>query len=106
MALPLAPVQRFEEGLNVLTTAGDRIAVEYPAVLQFLLYMRTTWLPLRQVISVVRASLEVNNICQRFRETMERDVCGIHRDVWAFFGAYVSMNTRKIPFFCSSVLRF
>jgi len=52
MALPLAPVNAFEEGLQIIQEEADLISTNYPAVLQFTVYLRRIWLPLKEKISV------------------------------------------------------
>ncbi|XP_039310405.1 uncharacterized protein LOC120358855 [Solenopsis invicta] len=52
MALPLAPIDAFEEGLQIIQEEADMLSAEHPAVLQFTVYLRRTWLPLKNNISV------------------------------------------------------
>ena len=97
MALPLAPVQRFEEGLDAITNAADRIAENYPVVLQFIRYMRIRWLPVKELISVARASLQLSYLFEGLHKILGRKLGGTHLSAWAFLGAYTS----ELSFFVS-----
>ena len=90
LALPFAPVQRFEEGLDIMTIVADRIAGAHPPILQFMRYMRTRWLPLKDKIVVERGSLQGNEMCANFNAMMVRKLGETYPTVWAMFGAYTS----------------
>ncbi|XP_018300263.1 uncharacterized protein [Mycetomoellerius zeteki] len=52
MALPLAPADMFEQGLQIIQDEADAVSVEYPVVLQFTAYLRRIWFPLKDKVSV------------------------------------------------------
>jgi len=66
MALSLAPVTMFEQGLQIIQKEADTTSVEYPAVLQFTVYLRRIWLPLKDKVSVLGTSIRTNNFVESF----------------------------------------
>jgi len=88
MALPLSPAVMFEQGLQIIQEEADTISVEYPAVLQFTVYLRRTWLPLKDKVSVFGTSIRTNNFAESFHFVIFRKVGGIHPIIWNFFRTY------------------
>ena len=87
MGLPLAPMERFAAALEIVTRLGDDIVPEYPGILQFLHYFRRPWQPLADFITVGRAPVRMNNICETFHRHIIAGLGGRHPNVWSFFGA-------------------
>lgn len=80
MALPLAPVNAFEEGLQIIQEEADLILTEHPAVLQFTVYLRRVWLPLKEKISVFGRPIRTNNIVESFHHVLfQRFGCRVRR---------------------------
>jgi len=96
MALPLAPVDAFEEKLRIIQEETDLISTEHPAVLQFTVYLRRTWFPLKEKVSVFGTSIRTNNIVESFHYVLFHRFGGIHPNIWQFFRMYCSLH--KIPF--------
>ncbi|CAL1678533.1 unnamed protein product [Lasius platythorax] len=84
MALPLAPVNAFEEGLQVIQEEADQIATEYPAVLQFIVYLRRVWLPLKKKVSVFGTPIRTNNSLESFHYVLSHKLGGIHPNIWKY----------------------
>ncbi|XP_071577753.1 uncharacterized protein [Temnothorax nylanderi] len=84
MALPLAPVNMFDQGLQIIQEEADMISAEYPAVLQFTVYLRRTWLPLKDKISTFGTSIQTNNLVESFHYVISRKLGGIHPNIWNF----------------------
>jgi len=88
MALPLAPATMFEQGLQIIQEEADMISVEYPAVLQFTVYLRRIWLPLKDKVSVFGTSIRTNNFVESFHFVIFRKLGGIHPNIWNFLRMY------------------
>jgi len=93
MALPLAPIDAFEEGLRIIQEEADLISTEHPAVLQFTVYLRRTWLPLKEKVSVFGTSIRTNNIVESFHYVLFHRFGGIHPNIWQFLCMYCSLHT-------------
>jgi len=87
MALPLAPAIMFEQGLQIIQEEADMIS-EYLAVLQFTVYLRRTWLPLKDKVSVFGTSIRTNNFVESFHFVIFRKLDGIHPNIWNFLRMY------------------
>lgn len=94
MALPLAPIDSFEEGLQIIQEEADTLSTEYPAVLQFTVYLRRTWLPLKNNISV---SIQINNFMENFHIEIFRKLGKTHSNIWNFLRKYYLL----LLFFCA-----
>jgi len=81
MALPLAPVTMFEQGLQIIQKEADTTLVEYPAVLQFTVYLRCIWLLLKDEVSVLGTSIRTNNFVESFHFVIFRKLDGIHPNI-------------------------
>lgn len=88
MTLPLAPADMFEQALQIIQDEADTISIEYPAVLQFTVYLRRTWLPIKEKVSVFGTSIRTNNLVEGFHSTIIRKLGGIHPNIWNFLHMY------------------
>lgn len=88
MALPLAPADMFEQGLQIIQEEADMISAEYPAILQFTIYLRRTWLPLKEKVSNFGTSIRTNNLVESFHFVIFRKLGGIHPNIWNFLRMY------------------
>lgn len=86
MALPLAPAEYFNAGLDLLTRLGDEIANDHPRILVFMHYMRRFWSPLAEVVSVHNCPVRTNNLVESFHNEAKRKLGGIHPNIWRFIG--------------------
>ncbi|XP_067209849.1 uncharacterized protein [Linepithema humile] len=84
MALPLSPIDAFEEGLQIIQEEADMMSAEYPAVLHFIMYLRRTWLPIKDKVSVFDTSIRTNNFVESFHFAILRKFGGIHPNIWNF----------------------
>jgi len=62
--------------------------VEYPAVLQFTVYLRRIWLPLKDKVSVFGTSIGTNNFVESFHFVIFRKLGGILPNIWNFLRMY------------------
>lgn len=88
MALPLAPVDMFKRGIQIIQEEADTVSTQYPAVLQFISYLRRTWLPLKDKVSVFGTSIRINNFVESFHFAIFRRFGGIHPNIWNFLRTY------------------
>lgn len=89
MILPLLPVEKFEEGLRIIQEEADLISTEHPAVLQFTVYLRRTWLPLKEKVSVFGAPIRTNNCVESFHYALFNKFGGMHPNIWQFIRMYL-----------------
>lgn len=92
MALPLAPVDAFEEGIQIIQEEADLISIEHPAVLQFMVYLRRVWLPLKEKVSVFGRPIRTNNIVESFHHVLCNKFGGIHPNIWQFLRTYYLLH--------------
>lgn len=98
MALPLAPVDAFEEGLQIIQEEADLMSTEYPAVLHFTVYLRRIWLPLKEKVSVFGTPIRTNNFVESFHYVLFRRFGGIHPNIWQFLRMYYLLSQPLVNF--------
>lgn len=103
MALPLAPADRFDEGLGLLTNLADEIEQDHPEVLQFLSYLRRQWRPLADVVSVYKCPHRTNNLVESFHNEAKRKLGGLHPSIWKFIGISPFLFSRML---CETLLLY
>ncbi|XP_070168539.1 uncharacterized protein [Polyergus mexicanus] len=91
MTMALVPSDYFEKALSFIQLEVDQISHEYPAVNDFLTYVRKTWLPLASKVSVYDCPVRTNNITESFHNVAERKFGKTHENVWSFLD-----NLRKL----------
>ncbi|XP_024880440.1 uncharacterized protein LOC112460142, partial [Temnothorax curvispinosus] len=84
MTLALAPPEMFSEGLNLMQTIADKEYNNYPNILHFMRYMRSTWLPISKKISVYGCPIRTNNLVESFHSIMLKKIHMIHPNLWVF----------------------
>ncbi|XP_067208655.1 uncharacterized protein [Linepithema humile] len=84
MSMALVPSDCFEEALSFIQFEVDQISHEYPAVNDFLTYVRKTWLPLASKVSVYDCPVRTNNITETFHNIAGRKFSKSHENVWSF----------------------
>jgi len=89
MTLALAPSEMFSEGLNLMQIIADKESDNYPNVLLFMKYMRSTWLPLSNKISVYGCSIRTNNLVESFHNTLSQKMQTVHPNLWIFLGMLI-----------------
>ncbi|XP_077264026.1 uncharacterized protein LOC143898430 isoform X1 [Temnothorax americanus] len=90
MTMALIPSDCFEEALSFIQLEVDQISQEYPAVNDFLAYVRKTWLPLASKVSVYDCPARTNNITECFHSIVGRKF-GKSQNIWSFLD-----NLRKL----------
>jgi len=88
MVLPLAPTVMFEQELQIIQEEANTISVVYPAVLQFTVYFKRIWLPLKDKVSIFGTSKRTNNFVESFHFLFFRKLGGIHPTIWNFLRTY------------------
>lgn len=83
MSIPLIPHNRFEEAFTILQRIADNICDDYSAALQFMSYMRNTWLNISEKVSVY--PVRTNNLVESFHNITSKDF-GRHTNIWIFIG--------------------
>lgn len=86
MALPLAPADFFEDGLNIIARLADEIGESHPQILEFMRYLRKQWSPLASVLSVHGCPSRTNNLVESFHQTAKKKLGGVHPNIWNFLG--------------------
>lgn len=85
MSVPLVPHIRFEEAFAILQRIADNMCNDHPAVLQFMSYMRNTWLNISQKVSVYNCPVRTNNLVESFHNTASKHF-GRHTNLLIFVG--------------------
>lgn len=98
MGIPLLPRGRQDEALTIIAADADRLAGQYPAILRVLHYYRHQWVPLADVVSVGRAPIRTNNVCESFNRYICARLGGRHPSIWTFLRQY-NLYTTKSTFF-------
>ena len=88
MSLPLAPADRFHDGLVIIGDLADSIAEAYPAVLSFIAYVRRTWVSRAPLVSVYTSPLRTNNFVEAFHGIAWKKLGGTHPNIWVFLCKY------------------
>lgn len=88
MSVPLAPHTLFEECFTILQYVADAMFNDYPAVLQFMTYLRKTWLSVAKKVSVYGCPVRTNNLVESFHNTISKKFGSPHPNVWIFIGWY------------------
>jgi len=86
MTMALLPSDCFEKALSFIQFEVDQIFPKYPAVNDFLTYVRKTWLPLASKISVYDCPVRTNNITETFHNIARRKFSKSYENVWCFLG--------------------
>lgn len=89
MTLALAPPEMFSEGLNIMQTIADKESDNYPNILLFMKYMRSTWLPISQKISVYGCPVRTNNLVESFHNIVSQRMQTVHPNLWIFLGILI-----------------
>ncbi|XP_012218106.2 uncharacterized protein [Linepithema humile] len=66
ITLPLLPADMFHEALLIIQAEADLLSREHPNVLQFMSYLRLTWLHMASKISTYGCPIRTNNIVESF----------------------------------------
>lgn len=86
MTLPLLPPDMFQEALFIIQTEADRLSNEYPDILQFMSYLRLTWLNMASKISTYHCPVRTNNIVESFHNIAAQKLGTKNINVWTFLG--------------------
>jgi len=86
MALPLLPADMFHEALLIIQTEADLLSCEHPNVLQFMSYLRLTWLNMASKISTYGCPIRTNNIVESFHNIATQKLGTRNINVWTFLG--------------------
>nr|XP_012231364.1 PREDICTED: uncharacterized protein LOC105677363 [Linepithema humile] len=66
MTMALLPSDCFQEAFSLIQLEANQISNKYPAICDFLNYVRKTWLPLASKVSVYDCPVRTNNITESF----------------------------------------
>lgn len=89
MTMALIPSDYFEQALSLIQIEIDKTSYEYPALKDFLAYVRKIWLPLASNVSVYDCPARTNNITESFHNVAGRKFGKVHENVWSFLGNVV-----------------
>ncbi|XP_076397916.1 uncharacterized protein LOC143263938 isoform X2 [Megachile rotundata] len=84
MTMPLAPPDMFPQALNEIQLVADRSAATFPNVLQFMVYLRSVWLPIASKVSVYGSAVRTNNIVESFHNTLSQRFQTTRPNLWIF----------------------
>lgn len=86
MTMALVPSNYFEKALSIIQLEVNKTSPKYPAVNDFLTYVRKTWLPLASKVSVYDCPARTNNITESFHSIIGKKFDKAHGNVWNFLG--------------------
>ncbi|XP_018373570.1 PREDICTED: uncharacterized protein LOC108767927 isoform X2 [Trachymyrmex cornetzi] len=90
--LALAPSEMFSEGLNLMQTIVDKECNNYPNLLLFMNYMRNTWLPISEKVSVYGCAVRTNNL-ESFHNVLLKKMRTTHPNFWIFLNNIAKLIT-------------
>lgn len=86
MTMALVPSDCFEDAFSLIKFEVDKNYQAYPAINEFLAYVRNTWLPLASKVSVYDCPARTNNITESFHNMAAKKFGKPHANVWSFLG--------------------
>lgn len=90
MTMALIPSDCFEEAFSQIQLEANQISNKYPAICDFLNYIRKTWLPLASKVSVYDCPVRTNNITETFHNIVGKRFR--KGNIWNFLGNVI-INT-------------
>lgn len=100
MTLPLLPSNMFQEALLIIQTEADQLSNEHPDILQFISYLRLTWLNMASKISTYCHPVRTNNIVESFHNIAAQKLGTRNINVWTFLGNfYIKIFFISMKFF-------
>lgn len=105
MALPLAPLRFWDEGLRLIQAQADQDAARnnYVGILQFVAYIRRQWHPLRERINCFGIPIRTNNISETGNSRLKKSL-GIRENIWLFLGTYTKFELDLICWITVSLM--
>ncbi|XP_011860151.1 PREDICTED: uncharacterized protein LOC105557506 isoform X2 [Vollenhovia emeryi] len=91
MTMALIPSDCFEKALSIIQLEVNQTSSKYPALNDFLAYVRKTWLPMASKVSVYDCPARTNNITESFHNIVGKKFDKAHGNVWNFLD-----NLRKL----------
>lgn len=93
MALPLAPLRMWDEGLTIIQDQADQDAARngYVGILQFMAYVRRQWHPLRERINCFAIPARTNNTSETGNSRLRRAL-GLRENIWMFLGTFIKLD--------------
>jgi len=85
MTMALVPSNYFEKAFSIIQLEVNKTS-KYPAVNDFLTYVRKIWLPLASKVSVYDCPARTNNITESFHNIIGKKFGKAHGNVWNFLG--------------------
>ncbi|XP_024886894.1 uncharacterized protein LOC112464255, partial [Temnothorax curvispinosus] len=82
--MALAPSDLFEESLNVMQRISSTLTNEYPAIADFMQYVKNTWLPIASKVSVYGCPNRTNNLVESFYGSISKQLGPTSPNLWRF----------------------
>ncbi|XP_034233004.1 uncharacterized protein LOC117640562 [Thrips palmi] len=92
-ALPLLPSHRIRKGLATIERRARRNGL-HGQLAPFFQYMRTTWIPRRNIMSVCYSEDRTNNISESLNHALSLAVKQRRPNIWLFIDALVRLEER------------
>lgn len=83
--LAYLPAENFDEGFQILRDNIAEINEQVGNFRKFELYMKRTWAPLKEIISVYKRPITTNNLCERYHRELNEKM-GAHPELWLMLG--------------------
>ncbi|XP_011696429.1 PREDICTED: uncharacterized protein LOC105455076 [Wasmannia auropunctata] len=82
--MALAPSDLFEESLNIMEIFSSNLTNKYPAIADFIQYVKNTWLPIASKVSVYGCPNRTNNLVESFYASITRKLGFTSSNLWKF----------------------
>jgi len=86
--MALAPSDLFEESLNIMQIFSSNLTNEYPAIANFMQYVKNTWLPIASKVSIYECPNRTNNLVESFYANITKKLGSTSPNLWKFLSLF------------------
>lgn len=87
--MALAPSDLFEKSLNIMQIFSNNLTNKYPAIIDFMQYVKNTWLPIASKVSVYGCPNRTNNLVESFYGSITKKLGPTSLNLWKFLGLFI-----------------
>lgn len=83
--LTKVPASLWPEALKIILSLLKVLPPSrFPKALEFVSYLRKTWLPLKDIVSTVHTPVRTNNVAESFNRYIVKRLGGVHPNICSF----------------------
>lgn len=86
--MALTPSNLFEESVSIMETFSSNLINTYPAIADFIQYVKNTWLPIAHKVSVYGCPNRTNNLVESFYASITKKLQQTP-NLWKFLGLFI-----------------